>query len=100
MLAQVFKRTKNGTMDWPQSPAGTSIRYRLSSASPVVLKIYDSSGQEVRELVNGSQEQGDHEVCWDGRTFQGRIAVSGIYYYRLFTNHSAMTGRIVLSGAY
>ena len=99
MLAQLFKKRQTGPMDWSRPPAGTSIRYRLSTASPVVLKIYDSAGQEIRELVNGPQKRGDHEVCWDGRTHQGRLAASGIYYYRLFMNHSAVTGRIVMSGS-
>lgn len=100
MLAHLFKRTKAGPMERSGLRGGTSIRYRLSSTSPVILKIYDSEGQVVRELVNGSQKRGEHEVCWDGRTYQGRPAVSGIYFYRLFTDTSAVTGRIIFSGAY
>ena len=100
MLAQLLGKMKAGLVEGSQVRGATWIRYRLSSASPVILKIYDSEGQEVRELVNGSQKRGEHEVSWDGRTFQGKPAASGIYYYRLFTNSSAVTGRIVFSGAH
>ena len=84
----------------PNSPnpfrAGTSIRFRLASAAPVTLAIYDVRGRMVRMLVGRTLPEGEHSVRWDGRTEVGRLATSGIYFLRLATRDERMTDRMLL----
>jgi hypothetical protein len=66
-----------------RASAGTLIRYELPTSEQVVVKVYNSVGQEVRTLVNAVQPSGHHQVNWDGRDEQGRVLPSGLYLYRL-----------------
>lgn len=61
----------------PFNPS-TNIRYSLSKASNVSLKIYSSTGQEVAKLVEGYQNKGAKTVEWNASHL-----ASGIYYVQL-----------------
>jgi hypothetical protein len=61
----------------------TSIGYHIYNDGLVVLKIYNSLGQEIKCLVNEYQYNGYHESLWTGEDNFGIIVPSGIYYYRL-----------------
>ncbi len=58
----------------------TTISYTLPVESSVTLKIFNIIGQEIKVLVNSTQQAGTHSVNWDayGNT-------SGIYFYSLET---------------
>ena len=56
----------------------TSIRYELSEASRVTLKIYDVQGRLVKTLVSAFQEPGSYSV-----DFRTRGLSSGVYLYSL-----------------
>ncbi|HLP15750.1 MAG TPA: T9SS type A sorting domain-containing protein [Bacteroidota bacterium] len=60
----------------PFNPS-TTIRYGLPAASRVSMKIFNTLGQEVMELVNGDQAAGWHEVVWNANV------ANGMYFYRL-----------------
>ena len=90
-LARFFKKF---------DPRDLVISYRIPSKSHVTLRIYDPSGEEILELVNKRQDAGEYRVAWNGRTWQGRFAPSGIYYYRVFTGSTAFTGRIVYANGH
>lgn len=49
----------------------------------VRLRIYNATGQVVRELLNGVVEPGTRQVLWDGRDAGGQRVGSGVYFYRL-----------------
>lgn len=78
----------------PFNPA-TSIRYTLSNTSHVKLEIFNTLGQRVKLLVQGSQPIGTHRVEWDGTDDGKKTVASGVYYYRLqannYTNVKKMT---------
>lgn len=61
----------------PFNPA-TNIKYSLPHESKVLLTVYNTLGQKVKELVNEVKHPGLHEVKFDG----SRLS-SGIYFYRL-----------------
>jgi hypothetical protein len=63
--------------------AGTLLRYEIPKAGPVVVKVYNSAGQEVRTLVHSMQPPGYYQINWDGRDERGRAVPSGLYIYRL-----------------
>jgi len=63
--------------------SSTTVRYDLPFADMVRLCIYDLMGQRVRELVDGPQQAGRHQVVWDGRDDGRRETANGIYICRL-----------------
>lgn len=69
----------------------TVIAYRLPCKGKVRLTVYDIQGKEVAVLANGEQEAGMNQVIFDGSGL-----ASGVYLYRLETNHTVETRRMVL----
>lgn len=68
----------------PNPAAGsTSIAFSLSEPGRARLRIYDSAGRLVRELLDGRLPSGGHSVSWDGRDGRARSVASGVYYYEL-----------------
>ncbi len=61
----------------------TEIRFALPQASHVVLRIFNTLGQEVRTLVDQSYEAGYHGVRWDSKDSKGNQVSSGMYLYEL-----------------
>ncbi|MDI6804886.1 MAG: S8 family serine peptidase [Bacteroidota bacterium] len=61
----------------------TTIRYQLPEASRVVLKIYNILGQEVRTLVDETENAGIKIVEWNSRNNSGNPISSGVYFYQL-----------------
>jgi hypothetical protein len=78
--------------------ANTVIRYSLSADRPVpvLLKIYNILGEEVRELVNTKQSKGSYQVNWDGKDNSGKEVGSGIYFYQLKAGDYKETRKLVL----
>ena len=58
----------------------TKIRFQLPEESEVELRVYNSIGEQIAELVKGRLTTGSHEVEFNA----GEIA-SGIYFYQLKT---------------
>lgn len=46
----------------------------------VAVDIYDLAGRRIRSLVDGTVDPGRHELEWDGRSDDGRLAGSGVYF--------------------
>ena len=56
----------------------TKITYALPSQSPVLIKVYDLTGQEVLILVDEVKEAGIYEINFDALNFS-----SGVYFYQM-----------------
>jgi len=74
----------------PFNPA-TSINYSIPSESLVNIKIYNSIGEEIIELVNEVQSVGFYKV-----NFEASNLPSGIYFYRLKSSSFAETKKMAL----
>jgi hypothetical protein len=61
----------------------TTIVYRLAASGFVKLCIFSVAGRHVRELVNGRQEEGRRQVCWNGTDDRGAKVRSGVYICRM-----------------
>lgn len=61
----------------------TEIRFQLPQAGTVVLRIFNTLGQEIRRLADEQYDAGSHTVRWDGKDNRGREVSSGIYLYQL-----------------
>jgi len=69
----------------------TRILFDLSSEVNVQLSIYNSKGELVKTLVNGTQKAGSHSLEFDGSNLN-----SGIYFYKLTTPTSSITQKMLL----
>jgi hypothetical protein len=74
----------------PFNPS-TVIKYQLSDASQVSLRVYDVMGREVTTLVNSFQNEGNYDV-----TFNANCLASGIYFYKLNTNGKQLINKMLL----
>jgi len=74
----------------PFNPS-TTINYALNQSGIVTLKVYNLLGQEVRTLVNGFQNAGSYHA-----TFNAQGLSSGIYFYRLQSQNSIQTRKMIL----
>lgn len=66
----------------PNQGAGADrvrIRFIVTRAGEVTIRVYTPSGLFVRELLRGNFSTGIHWTEWDGRDARGRLAASGVY---------------------
>ena len=61
----------------------TIITYNLEKAGEVEIVIYNSLGQEIRQLENDSHEPGKYSVMWNGTDDKGSRVTSGVYFVRM-----------------
>ena len=73
----------------PFNPS-TTIRYELPKAARVTIKIFNTLGQEIVELVNERKDAGYHQVTWNANV------PSGIYFYRLQAGVFVETKKAIL----
>ena len=69
----------------------TTIHFDVPQTSFVSLSIYDMLGREVRSLVKGEMEAGEHSIQWDGSGFS-----SGVYVYRMTADGFSQSMRLIL----
>jgi hypothetical protein len=55
------------------------------------MKVFDQSGKEVFNLVNGFKNAGSYSVKFDATSFS-----SGVYYYTLETGGNIFTKKMIL----
>jgi hypothetical protein len=71
----------------PFNPS-TVIKYGVSKASTVLIRVYDVTGKEIRTLVNGQLNPGTYRVDFDASSLSG-----GIYFYTLFADGARVDSR-------
>ena len=79
----------------PFNPS-TEIFFELNAAEYVLLSVYDVRGHLVRALRDGILGAGEHRVRWDGRSDDGLIMSSGVYFARVETDAHLATAKLVL----
>lgn len=67
------------------------IRFDISTASSVILKVFDITGKEIITLVDEQLKPGAYEAEFDGTNL-----TSGIYYYRLIAGDFVETMKMAL----
>jgi len=60
--------------------AGTRIQFSVPETDRVMLRIYNIRGRLVRILFDETMARGHHRTVWNGRTDDGTVASSGIYF--------------------
>jgi hypothetical protein len=74
----------------------TTIGFSLPKEQHVRLAVYDMTGQLVKTLLDEGVRAGNKEITWDGTSATGAKVASGMYLYRLETEGSALTQKMVL----
>jgi len=74
----------------------TVIRFSLAGTYRVKLQVFSADGGKVNNLIDTQMSKGDYRIVWNGRDSQGRLAASGVYYYRLEADDSVDMKRMVL----
>ena len=65
-------------------------------SAKVTLEIFNILGQQVKVLLDGAALPGWNRVEWDGCDRSGNSVASGIYFYRLKTDRSMLTRKMML----
>ncbi len=70
------------------NPVGrtATVAFGLASPGVVDLRLYDSSGRQVRTVAEGSFGSGSHVLSWDGRDSAGNEVAPGVYFYELLVD--------------
>jgi hypothetical protein len=63
---------------------------------PVSVKIFNTTGQEITELLHQVLPEGSYLVRWDGTTRDGLAAASGVYFYTVAVGFKQQTGKMML----
>ncbi|HWO57107.1 MAG TPA: T9SS type A sorting domain-containing protein [bacterium] len=76
--------------------AGTVIRFKLPTDGDVKIDVYNILGRKVRTLVNEFRVAGTHQTDWDGRSDDGTVVATGVYFYRIQAGDFTSTRKMVL----
>lgn len=69
----------------------TSIKYSLKTKSLLSIKVYSINGVEISTLVEGSQNQGEHEIIFNSNNLS-----NGVYFYTFRIGNYMETRRMVI----
>ena len=73
----------------------TNISYRLPERGLAKVRVFDSNGKLVKDLLSGIQEAGEHNIVWDSRNVDGHTVASGVYFYQVQFNSSELTKKMI-----
>lgn len=75
----------------------TEINFALAETSPVRLTIYNLKGEKIKTIFEGFVEADMvQSAYWDGTDKNGKTVATGVYLYRLKTNRSEYSRRMLL----
>lgn len=74
----------------PFNPS-TNLEFEIPNSGFVSLKIYNSLGMEIADLVNEKKDAGRYIVTFDGSNYS-----SGIYFYKLETSEFSETKQMIM----
>jgi hypothetical protein len=93
-VSEVEPRATSGTVgesllltNHPNPFSGsTMIEYLLRERGHVRLRVFDMTGRQVRLLLDGEEEAGEHSLNWDALDDHGGVLPTGIYFSMLEMN--------------
>lgn len=92
-VPELFASVKNYPN--PFNPS-TTISYELKKAGNISIEVFNAKGQKVKTLVDGFKNEGTQTTSWNGVDNSGKSVSSGIYFYKLSTETSSTTKKMVL----
>ena len=74
----------------------TNISFTLPRTMAIELSVFNVLGQHIKTLVDRPMAAGEHVAVGDGRSESGQAVASGIYFYRLTTEETVATRKMLL----
>ncbi len=74
----------------------TSIFFVLDEPGVASIRVYDLSGRAVAAIPMGDLAAGQHQVDWNGRSDEGELMASGVYFYTLDALGETHSRRMIL----
>ena len=75
----------------------TTLKYDIPEATTVSIKIFDVLGKEVATLIdNMHQNPGFKSVRWNGLNKDGKLVVSGMYFFSIKTENFNQTRKMIM----
>lgn len=62
----------------------------------IKIGLYDTKGNKIRELADEEKEAGMHKYYWDGKSGNGTVAGSGLYFVHIETGDYKKTKKIIM----
>lgn len=89
-IKTVYTYSMNQNYPNPFNPS-TTIQYSIPEDGNVSLRVYNTLGEEVVNLVNNNQQPGIYKIIFNAETLG-----SGIYFYRLDINNYSSVKKMIL----
>lgn len=61
----------------------TRIQFDIPEQTEITLRIFNSRGQLIQTLLDGTIEAGYHHIVWDGKNNSGTSVASGMYFIQI-----------------
>lgn len=74
----------------------TTISFSLPNEQVIELTIFNIKGQKVKTIYSGLAGEGEHSITWSGKDLNDKLVSSGIYFYKLKTNSSELTRKMLM----
>ena len=74
----------------------TEICFSLKSESDIEIVIYNIRGQQIKILAFDNVKEGFNAINWDGCDNSNQPVGSGIYLYRISSDDSSVTNKMIL----
>ncbi len=74
----------------------TTIEFELPHRSQVKIEVFNLLGQKICSLLDEPKSAGTHQIQWTGTDDTGQPAATGIYFYRLHTDDTVETRKMLL----
>ncbi len=65
----------------------TSIKFALPIKSDIKIKIYNTLGKEIKEILNETRSSGEYKINWDGTDNNRNMVSSGVYFITMQANN-------------
>jgi hypothetical protein len=76
---------------------GTMFTFTLPATAAVTLEVFNTLGQRVARVLDGTRAKGEHSVAWDGLGSGGAALSPGTYIYRLSAGEQVLSKTLVIT---
>jgi hypothetical protein len=79
-----------------QSGVTGRIQFTMTREGRASIEIFDVNGRLVKRVFEGIAQEGMNEAIWNGTDLSGRGVASGVYFYRLRTDNTELSKKMVV----